>query len=51
MRFLKCLTVSSALLVLMLTIHAAVQAQTQISDRFANVNGVNALEDKLSRKD
>ena len=40
MRFLKCLTVSSALLVLMLTIHAAVQAQTQISDRFANVNGV-----------
>lgn len=39
-RFLKRLTVSSALLVLTLTISAAVRAQTQISNRFANVNGV-----------
>ena len=39
-RFLKRLAVSSALLVLTLTITAAVRAQTQISDRFANVNGV-----------
>lgn len=40
MRFLKRLALSSALLVLTLTIPAAAQAQTQISDRFANVNGV-----------
>lgn len=40
MRFLLRLPLSSALLVLTLTTPAAAQAQTQISDRFANVNGV-----------
>jgi len=40
MRFLLRLALSSALLVLTLTTPAAAQAQTQISDRFANVNGV-----------
>ena len=40
MRFLKRLTLSSALLVMTLTIPAVAQAQTQISDRFVNVNGV-----------
>ena len=40
MRFRKRLTLNGALLVLTLTIPAAAQAQTQISDRFANVNGV-----------
>ena len=40
MRFLKRLALSSALLVLTLTIPVVAQAQTQISDRFVNVNGV-----------
>lgn len=40
MRFLKRLALSSLLLVLTLTIPAVAQAQTQISDRFVNVNGV-----------
>ena len=40
MRFLIRLTFISALLVLALTISSAAQAQTQITDRFANVNGV-----------
>ena len=40
MRFLKRLALGSALLVLTLTIPVVAQAQTQISDRFVNVNGV-----------
>ena len=40
MRFPKRLTLSSALLFLTLTIPAAVQAQIQITDRFANANGI-----------
>ena len=40
MRFLKRLALSSALLVMTLTIPTVAQAQTQISDRFVNVNGV-----------
>jgi len=40
MRFLIRLALSIALLVLTQTIPAAAQAQTQISDRFATVNGV-----------